>query len=109
MQQQARMFAGSCWLSRCRVSLASQNHADYFLASARLYVKRCPILFAQTVSSAAWNAVAAGRTLVRMGRHKTISDDQVLQVARGLFREKGHTATTREIAEAAGISEAILY
>jgi AcrR family transcriptional regulator len=44
-----------------------------------------------------------------MGRHKTISDDEVLRVARGLFREKGHTATTREVADAAGISEAILY
>jgi AcrR family transcriptional regulator len=44
-----------------------------------------------------------------MGRHKTISDDNVLQVARDLFRAHGHTVTTREIAEAAGISEAILY
>jgi AcrR family transcriptional regulator len=44
-----------------------------------------------------------------MGRQKTISDEQVLHVARAMFREKGHTATTREIAQAAGISEAILY
>ena len=44
-----------------------------------------------------------------MGRHKTISDDEVLAVARGIFRKRGHTATTREIADAAGISEAILY
>ncbi len=44
-----------------------------------------------------------------MGRQKTISDDEVLRVARDLFREHGHTATTREIAEAAGISEAVLY
>jgi AcrR family transcriptional regulator len=44
-----------------------------------------------------------------MGRHKTISDDEVLRVARAVFREQGHTATTREIAEAAGISEAVLY
>lgn len=44
-----------------------------------------------------------------MGRHKTISDDELLDIARRLFREKGHTATTREIAEAAGISEAVLY
>jgi AcrR family transcriptional regulator len=44
-----------------------------------------------------------------MGRHKTISDDEVLGVARELFRAEGHSATTRQIAEAAGISEAILY
>src|SRR5438046_8203043 len=44
-----------------------------------------------------------------MGRHKTISDDEVLRVARDVFREHGHTASTRVIAEAAGISEAVLY
>src|SRR5436305_12212817 len=44
-----------------------------------------------------------------MGRHKTISDDEVLRVARGVFRARGHTATTREIALAVGISEAVLY
>lgn len=44
-----------------------------------------------------------------MGRHKTISDHDVLRVARDVFRARGHTATTREIAEAAGISEAVLY
>ncbi len=44
-----------------------------------------------------------------MGRPKTISDDEVLRVARDLFREKGHTASTRAVADAAGISEAILY
>jgi AcrR family transcriptional regulator len=44
-----------------------------------------------------------------MGRHKTISDQEVLRVARHVFREQGHTATTRQIAEAAGISEAVLY
>jgi AcrR family transcriptional regulator len=44
-----------------------------------------------------------------MGRHKTISDEGILRVARGVFREKGHTASTREIAEAVGISEAVLY
>jgi AcrR family transcriptional regulator len=44
-----------------------------------------------------------------MGRQKTITDDEVLRVARTIFRERGHTATTREIAQAAGISEAVLY
>ncbi len=44
-----------------------------------------------------------------MGRPKTISDDAVLQIARSVFREHGHTATTREVAQAVGISEPILY
>jgi AcrR family transcriptional regulator len=44
-----------------------------------------------------------------MGRQKTISDEEVLRIARNIFREQGHTATTREIAQAAGISEAVLY
>ena len=47
--------------------------------------------------------------LGRVGRQKTISDEEVLRTARTIFREQGHTATTREIAEAAGISEAVLY
>lgn len=44
-----------------------------------------------------------------MSRPKTITDEAVLRVARDIFRTRGHTATTREIADAAGISEAILY
>jgi AcrR family transcriptional regulator len=44
-----------------------------------------------------------------MGRHKRISDDDVLRGARAIFRAHGHTATTRQIAEALGISEAVLY
>jgi AcrR family transcriptional regulator len=44
-----------------------------------------------------------------MGRQKTITDEEVLRIARNIFRAQGHTATTREIAQAAGISEAILY
>jgi AcrR family transcriptional regulator len=44
-----------------------------------------------------------------MGRPKTISDDAVLRIARDVFRAHGHTAATRQVAQAAGISEAILY
>jgi AcrR family transcriptional regulator len=44
-----------------------------------------------------------------MGRQKTISDEEVLRIARDIFRGQGHTATTREVAQAAGISEAVLY
>jgi AcrR family transcriptional regulator len=44
-----------------------------------------------------------------MGRRKTISDEGILRVARDVFRAQGHTATTRAVAEAAGISEAVLY
>jgi AcrR family transcriptional regulator len=44
-----------------------------------------------------------------MGRYKTISDDEILCAAREVFRQQGHTATTREIGQAAGISEAVLY
>jgi AcrR family transcriptional regulator len=44
-----------------------------------------------------------------MGRPKTITDDEVLRIARKVFRERGHTATTREVAQAVGISEPILY
>jgi AcrR family transcriptional regulator len=44
-----------------------------------------------------------------MSRPKTISDDEVLRIACDVFREHGHTVSTREIAHAAGISEAILY
>ena len=60
----------------------------------------------------AWKVLggAVGRPVLgRVGRQKTISDEEVLRIARDLFREQGHTATTREIAEAAGISEAVLY
>lgn len=44
-----------------------------------------------------------------MGRRKTISDDDVLAIARRIFRERGHTVSTREIAAGAGVSETVLY
>ena len=44
-----------------------------------------------------------------MGRNKTISDRQVLDVARGAFRARGYAVSGREIARLAGVSEAVLY
>jgi AcrR family transcriptional regulator len=44
-----------------------------------------------------------------VSRPRTISDDKILAVARKVFRTQGHAATTREIAEKAGISEGVLY
>jgi AcrR family transcriptional regulator len=44
-----------------------------------------------------------------MGRNKTIADIELLAVARQVFREQGHAASTRDIARAANISQAVLY
>lgn len=44
-----------------------------------------------------------------MGRTKTIDDAELLQIAREVFREHGHTAATRDIARAAGVTQAVLY
>jgi AcrR family transcriptional regulator len=44
-----------------------------------------------------------------MTRPKTITDEELLAVARKIFRELGHTASTRAIAKQAGISEGVLY
>ncbi len=44
-----------------------------------------------------------------MGRKKLVSDEQLLEVARNAFAERGLSASTREIARRAGVSEAILF
>jgi AcrR family transcriptional regulator len=44
-----------------------------------------------------------------MTRPKTITDEELLTVARRVFRQLGHTASTRAIAQEAGISEGVLY
>jgi AcrR family transcriptional regulator len=44
-----------------------------------------------------------------MGRPKTIETSELLAIARDVFRKNGPTATTRDVAKAAGISQAVLY
>lgn len=44
-----------------------------------------------------------------MGRHKRVTDDELLTAAREVFVEKGIGASTRDIARRAGISEAVIY
>ena len=44
-----------------------------------------------------------------MGRARTVEDEDILKAARLAFLDRGQLATTREIAEAAGISQAVLY
>lgn len=44
-----------------------------------------------------------------MPRNKTITDDEILVVARSLFLKEGAIASTRDIAKKAGISEAVIY
>lgn len=44
-----------------------------------------------------------------MARTKTITDEQILDAARAMFREHGFTATTAQIAEEAGISEGSIF
>jgi AcrR family transcriptional regulator len=44
-----------------------------------------------------------------MPRPKTIADDELLRIAREVFGAHGHAASTRDVAAAAGISEAVLY
>lgn len=44
-----------------------------------------------------------------MGRTKTIDDEEILRHARKVFRDGGHAASTRDVARAADISQAVLY
>ncbi|MBX9601860.1 MAG: TetR/AcrR family transcriptional regulator [Bryobacteraceae bacterium] len=44
-----------------------------------------------------------------MPRKRTISEEDLLQAARGVFVERGFAASTREIARRAGVSEALLF
>jgi AcrR family transcriptional regulator len=44
-----------------------------------------------------------------MPRHKTISDDEILAIARSLFLQEGTKASTRTLAKLAGISEAVIF
>ncbi|MBE9116064.1 TetR/AcrR family transcriptional regulator [Lusitaniella coriacea LEGE 07157] len=44
-----------------------------------------------------------------MPRNKTISNEEILAVARKLFFQEGVNASTRKIAKQAGISEAVIY
>ncbi|WP_231510310.1 TetR/AcrR family transcriptional regulator [Fischerella sp. PCC 9605] len=48
-------------------------------------------------------------TAILMPRNKTITDDEILTVARTLFLKEGVNASTRDIAKQAGISEAVIY
>ncbi|MDX2269174.1 MAG: helix-turn-helix domain-containing protein [Bryobacter sp.] len=44
-----------------------------------------------------------------MGRPKTVADDELLRIARTEFSQQGHAASTRMIAQTAGISQATLF
>jgi AcrR family transcriptional regulator len=44
-----------------------------------------------------------------MGRPKTITDQELLAAARKIFREQGHAASTRDIASAAGVTQAVIF
>lgn len=44
-----------------------------------------------------------------MGRNKSIDDDEVLAIARDVFQRQGHEASTRDVAAAAGVSQAVLF
>lgn len=44
-----------------------------------------------------------------MGRHKQLSDDALLAIAKAAFVAHGATLSTRELAAAAGVSEGVIY
>lgn len=44
-----------------------------------------------------------------MGRTKRVSDEEVLARARDVFLARGYTASTREVADAVGLSQATLF
>lgn len=71
---------------------------------ALTYVKDEDSLFLEGCRSGALRYRAPSMT-----RPKTITDEEILAVAREVFLTKGHAAATREIAVAAGISEGVLY
>ena len=82
------------------------------LATANILVQLQALKISQlrrSLSEGVWLIPASGPRLRHMGRPKSITDDEVLRIARKVFRERGHTATTREVAQAVGISEPILY
>ncbi len=45
----------------------------------------------------------------RLPRHKTVSDDEILDVARAIFQKDGHSVSTRDIAKQVGLSQAVLF
>jgi len=49
------------------------------------------------------------RRVGALGRRGRNPDEEILAVARKIFRTQGHDASTRQIAENAGISEGVLY
>lgn len=44
-----------------------------------------------------------------MGRKKQVTDEVILDAARGVFVEKGYAGSTTDIAQKAGVSEAVLF
>ncbi len=78
------------------------------LATARLLVQGGSLRLPVVPDEAAWHAVVDGPRLGPWGDRRR-SPTTPSCGSRGVFREHGHTATTREVSQAAGISEAILY